>query len=229
MENLIIVGTNTTADLATEFIKSHNLFNIIGFSVNSEYFKKDTYNGLPVYKLESLSEELKHTPFKIFVAMLWNHLNRERRNVYEYCKTQGYSFANLISPTSIIRGTIEGDNCWINDYVIIQDSAIVKSNVMIMAYSLVGSRVIINEHCFLGARSLIAGNSIVGEQSFIGLSSTVFDDTHIGKKCIVGACTSVKRNLPDYSRVITSADNVVIKQYSENDIENKLVFSKNVR
>ena len=98
-----------------------------------------------------------------------------------------------------------------------------------MAQSLIGANCHIEPHCFFAAKSLLGGGSCVGEQSFIGFSSIVFDDTKIGKKCIVGACTAVKRNMPDYSKYITSSDNIVIKQYDEAEIESKLVFSKNKR
>ncbi len=73
------------------------------------------------------------------------------------------------------------------------------------------------------------GGTTIEEQSFVGLNATVFDDTKIGKKCIIGACTAVKRNMPDCSRYVTSSDNIVIKQYSEDEIESKLIFSKNKR
>ena len=137
--------------------------------------------------------------------------------------------ANLISPNAIIRGNIKGDNCWIHDYVIIQNDAQLESDIAIMAYSLIGADTHIGSHCFFGARSLLGGGSVIGEQSFVGLNATIFDDTKIGKKCLVGACTAVKRNMPDFSKYVTSSDDIVIKQYSEDEIENKLVFSKNKR
>ena len=51
----------------------------------------------------------------------------------------------------------------------------------------------------------------------------------IGKKCLIGACAVVKRNMPDFSKCATSSSSMVIKQYGENEIEEKLVASKNVR
>jgi len=229
MENLIIVGLSKTARHAYSFIKDHNLFNVIGFAVNEQYKTESSFLGLNVYSLERLKEEVEHDDFLVFVAMLWNHLNRDRKMVYDYCKKSGYRMANLISPLSSIRSELQGDNCWIHDYVVIQQDAKLGSDIAIMSGTLIGANTIVGSHCFFGAHSLLGGGSTVGEQTFVGLSSTIFDDTTIGKKCIVGACTAVKRNMPDFSKYVTPSDNIIIKQYTEEEVENKLVFSNNVR
>ena len=229
MKDLIIIGLSKTADHVYEFVKSYDLFNIVGFAVNEKYKTISKYKGLPVFSIEKLEEEYGSNDFCVFVAMLWNHLNKDRRNVYESCKDKGWIMANIVSPTAIVRGNIKGDNNWIHDYVIIQNNAELESNIAIMAQSLIGANTHVASHCFFGAKSLLGGGSIVGEQTFIGINSIVFDDTVIGRKCIVGACTAVKRNMPDFSKYITSSDNFVIKQYNEEEIEDKLVFSKNKR
>lgn len=230
MENLVIVGIGTNSRLALSFIKYHNLFNVIGFAVNKDYYTCDTFEGYPVYSLEELENKIgSKDGYSLFISLLWNHLNADRRKLYDYCKTQGFKLANLISPLAIIRSEIKGDNCWIQDQVVIQNDTVIGSNVAIMAGALIGADCNVGSHCFFGAHSLLAGGCTLGEQSFVGLKATVFDDTKIGKKCIVGACTAVKRNMPDYSKYITSSDNIVIKQYDEAEIESKLVFSKNKR
>lgn len=229
MDNLIIIGTSTNARHVYEFVRMYKLYNVIGFAVNSQYKTSETLFDLPIYELESLKEKVTGS-FKVFIALLWNNLNRDRRELFEYCESKNFKFANLISPTAIIRKSSKlGRNCWVHDYVIIQNNTQIGDNVAIMAYTLIGADCMVGSHCFFGARSLLGGGSKIGRQSFVGLNSTIFDDTIIGEKCIIGACTSVKRNIPSYSKYITSSDNIIIKQYSEDEIENKLVFSKNKR
>ena len=229
MENLIIVGTGTNARHAFEFVKMYGLYNVIGFAVNQEYKKEDSFQGLPLYALEEIKGKVK-SPFKIFIGLLWNRLNQDRRNLFEYCEKQGFEFANLISPHAIIRESSQlGKNCWVHDFVIIQNNAVIGNNVPIMAYTLIGADTKVGSHCFFGARSLLGGGSVIGEQCFVGLNSTIFDDTKIGDKCIIGACTAVKRNVPSYSKYITSSENITIKTYSEEEVINKLIYSKNQR
>lgn len=228
-EKLIIVGLGTNARHVYEFVKYYNLYDVVGFAVNSIYKTQDSFYNLPVYTLENLVNEYGSNDFVVFVALLWNHLNRDRKQLYDYCKSKGFKMVNLVSPKSVIRGEINGDNCWIHDFVIIQNDAKLESDIAIMAYSLIGADTRVSSHCFFGARSVLGGGSSIGEQSFVGINATVFDDTIIGKKCIIGACTAVKRNMSDFSRYITKSDDIVIKNYAEDEIEDKLVFSKNVR
>lgn len=229
MKNLIIIGTGKTANYVYEFVKYHRLYPIVGFAVNKEYKKNDRHNGLPVYTLENLEEEYGSSNFCVFVALLWNHLNRDRKHLYNYCKSKSWEMVNLISPTAIVRGNIMGDNCWIHDYAIIQHNATLESNIILMSQALIGPNTHISSHCFLGSKSIIGGGSSIGEQCFVGFNAVIFDDTIVGKKCIIGACTAVKRNMPNFSKYTTTSDNFKYKQYSENQIEEKLISSLNKR
>jgi carbonic anhydrase/acetyltransferase-like protein (isoleucine patch superfamily) len=166
---------------------------------------------------------------KIFVSLGWNKLNAERRYLYERLKSEGFQFANLISPLAVIRGKVEGDNCWINDYTVIQSDACIKSDVTVREGVIIGNGTVINEHCFISVNAVIGGGSSIGEQTFVGMRGTVFDGTKVGEKCLVGACAIVKRNLKDYSVCKTTLNSCEIKQYDENTIEQKLIASKNVR
>ena len=228
MEKIIIVGLSTNARHAYEFIKNYGLYDVVGFAVNEKYYSATTFKGLPVYKLEELEKHYAKDSVKLFIALLWNHLNADRKNLFEVLSSNGWTFANLISPHAKIRGSIEGSNVWIHDDVIVQNDTVIKDNVAVMAMSLIGGDCIIESHCFLGAKSTVGGGSVVGEQSFIGINCTIFDNIIIGKKCILGACTAVKRNVPDYSLFKTSSD-FEIKQFSEAEIENKLIYTMNKR
>ena len=229
-EKLIIIGTNTTARHVYEFIKGYELYDILGFAVDKKYLDKDEFCGNPVYAIEDLSRIFNKNDVKLFVAILWNALNSDRRKLYERLKKEEYQFANIISPTAIVRGSIsEGSNCWIHDYVVVQPGAKIEENCMLMAFTLIGANSQIGAHCFTGTKSTVAGNCIVGEQSFVGINCTVFDDTKIGKKCILGACSVVKRNVEDFSVVKTDVKSMQVINVGEEKIESKLLFKENVR
>lgn len=228
-EKIIIVGISSSAYEAYEFIKGYDLFEVVGFAVDKQYKTMDSYCGLPVFQLETLHKTYKKDDIKLFIAVLWNRLNADRRSLYERLKREGYRFVNVISPTAIIRGELLGDNCWIHDYVVIQPKAQIGANNMFMAFSLVGGAAKIGSHCFMGTKSTVAGGCEVGEQTFVGINCTVFDDTKIGKKCILGACSVVKRNVEDYSVVKTDVNNMIVNYVGKEKIESKLLFRENVR
>lgn len=222
---LIIVGNGTTAETVYNFVEKYKLFEVIGFAVHRKYRTVDTFLGLKNYCLEELD---KSCDFLLFIAMQWNRLNRDRREVYEELKSRGFKFANLVSPSSIIHGKLLGDNCWITDQVIIDSNTIIRSNVFVKVGSYIASNCVIDKHCFIGAKSIIAGGCFVGEQTFIGISTTVFDGVKIGDKCLIGACSIVKRDLLPFTKLVVKHE-YRIKTYGENEIEQKLLFHKNVR
>ena len=77
--------------------------------------------------------------------------------------------------------------------------------------------------------ALTAGRVVVGESTYIGVNATIFNRLNIGTKCLVGACTYVKRHLPDFSRIKTKNEGFIIEQFDESVIENKLIAGKEVR
>lgn len=228
-DKLIIIGLSSTAMHVFDFVTGYNLFDIQGFAVDANYIKEDKFCGLPVYDLEKLEDHFDMKQVKVFVALLWNRLNSDRKLLYERMKRKGYCFANIISPHAVIRGKLVGDNCWIHDYVVIQSKAEIGSDCMLMAFALVGDYTKMEDHCFMGTKSTIGGKSSIGEQTFIGINCTVFDETSVGKKCILGACTAVKRNVDDFTVIKTASDNNTVIQMKENTIEEKLLFKRNIR
>lgn len=228
-EKLIIVGISSTARHVYDFVQGYHLYEILGFAVDEQYRTSDRFCDLPVYSLETLDDVFDKTEIKIFVAILWNRLNSDRKYLYERLKAQGYQFANLISPSAVIRGKLLGDNCWVHDYVVIQSQVEIGEDTMLMAFSLVGDYAQVGRHCFLGAKSTVAGKSLIGDQTFIGINCTVFDGTKVGKKCILGACTVVKRNVDDFSVVKTDTKSMIVVSCEEKNIESKLMFEKNER
>ncbi len=183
-----------------------------------------------MWDLAHLHEHIDVENDFVFVAVLWSHLNADRRHLFERVRQMGrFRFANIISPNAIIRGEIRGVNCWICDNVLLQERAVIEDDVYVMDRAIVAHRAVVKSHAFITIGATVLGAVVIGEQSYIGANATIFDETHIGRKCIVGACTYVKRNLQDCSVIKTPSDSFVIKTYPESEIENKWVAHKNVR
>lgn len=229
LKNLIVVGTSTAAETIYKFVEFYELFHVIGFAVDSEYKASDTFQDLPVFDLDLIDNHFDKENDLLFVAIQWNRLNRDRREVYEKLLTLGYKFANIISPHSIIRTNDIGENCWISDQVVIESDTIIGNNVFIKTNAIISHYSNIGDHSFIGANSFIAGEAKIGKQTFIGISATVFDQVTIGEKCIIGAATIIKRNISPYSLVKSSVENQQVKQYDSKEIEEKLLANKNVR
>lgn len=230
LPELVILGISETADRLSKFIEHYHLFNIIGYAVNKNYYTTSEFRNKPVWVLEDLDHQIDISEVQVFTGVFWNHLNADRRKLYEITKLlfPSIKFANIISPTAVIRGSI-GENNWLMDYVVIQEDAYVSNNCILADYSFVGHKTKVGQHSFIGPKALVGGTCVIGEQTFIGLSSTIFNDTTIGEKCIIGAATAVNRNVPSFSRVNLNCNNQIIKQYSPEEVEDKWVAKRNIR
>lgn len=229
MDNLLIVGTSTTARSIYKYVVDYNLFNLLGFVVDKEYKTCDVYCDMPVFSFDELPSEFDKEKDLLFIAMEWDRLNATRRKLYLRLKGEGYKLANIISPHAIIHGNILGDNCWICDNVVIENDSVVYDDNFIKTGAIVQHLSIIESHCFIGARAQMAGGVHIGEQSYVGIGAIIFNGVNIGRKCLVGGATYVKRHLPDFCAIKTKSDEFVIKQYGEDEIEAKLLASIKVR
>lgn len=234
MKNLVIVGISDTADRIARFVERYSLYNIIGCTVNKEYVPEGGMaevggQNRKVFPLEELDKFIDKENDLLFVAVLWNRLNADRRYLYEKVKLMGYHFANIISPNAQVRGELLGDNCLISDGVFVQEHVKLGNDIFVMDNAMVGHRTIVSDHVFITIRATVCGSVTIGEQSYIGANATVFDEVKIGKKCLIGGATIVKRNVPDCSVVKTPNDTMIIKQYPEDAIENKWQAHHNVR
>lgn len=222
-KDIYIFGTGTLAKKITILINKYNLYNIIGYVVDSKYKDCGSFFDKPVFSLESFN-----TSVNMFIAYGWNNLNKDRRNLYERLNEQ-HNLVNVISPKSSIYGELKGNNCWIADNVIINAESVINSNVFIDSNGYVGCNTKIKDHCYLAVGSTVAGGCTISEQTFIGIRATVIDEVFIGEKCLIGAGTTVKRNVVPYSLIKTMNNNQETKLYDEHTIENKLNFKRNVR
>lgn len=221
---LCIIGANETAERILLFCEKYNLFNVIGFAVDKAYIKSKYFHNRPVWPIEELEQHIDKNNCYIYIALFWNHLNGDRRRLYERMEKAQWSFANIISPLASIRGKGNiGTNCWIMDYVVIQEGVQIGNNVIVADFVFIGNGAQIANHCFLAARSSVMGSANIGEQTFIGIGATIFDVVKVGRKCLVGACTIQKYDLPDFSVVKVNTINNSIKQYAEDEIESKWV------
>lgn len=224
-EQLILIGTGPSARNYLAIVRKYDLFDVTGFAVNDSFRICDRYMGLPVFSLERLENEVTGD-FRVFVALEWNRLNADRRNLFDYCREKGFKFASIISPLSQNFAKSIGDNCFVGDFSVLYDECILGDDVICLGQNCVGQDTSVGDHSFLSQQASIADMTTVGSQCFIGINSCIFHELTIGDKCIIGGGAVVKRDLPDFSSIRVSDESMTLKQYDANVIESKLVANK---
>lgn len=226
MEDLIIVGTGDRSKDVKNFVERYKLFNIVGYACSKEYVESSK-KKLPnenVYFLDELDKYFDKSSIKLFVAIShFQYLNRDRRNIFNRLKNDGWHFATLIFPTATLASTSIGEGSWIMDDAYIGVDVIIGENTVVGVKSVIAHYNKIGNHIYIAPNSTILGNVDIGDSCFVGSRSLIFNNVKVGEKCLIGGGTIIKRNLPSYCHIKLPDDVVIIRQFDSESIEMKLI------
>jgi sugar O-acyltransferase (sialic acid O-acetyltransferase NeuD family) len=187
-QKLVIVGDGETAEIAYEYFTHDSNFEVVAFSIEKQYIKKETLFGLPVIPFEDIENLYKPENYKVFVAVSSSKLNRVRTKLYEQAKAKGYSLASYVSSKAFVWRNAEiGENCFILENNVIQYNAKIGNNVTLWSGNHVGHRTVIRDNCFICSQVTIAGFCEIGENCFLGINACLADGLKVAKDCVVGA------------------------------------------
>ena len=191
-KKLIIIGNTSNAKLAHFYFNSDSEYNIVGFSVNTEYISSPKFCDLPVFPLENLSKSHPKEDFYLFVSIGYSNMNNTRKRIYLECKNMGYSMANYISSScNFLTDREIGDNNFILEDNTIQPFVEIGSNNVIWSGNHIGHDVKIMNHCFITSHVVISGFTIIKNNCFIGVNSTLRDDILIAPYSLIGAGVTI--------------------------------------
>lgn len=197
-EKLIIVGDSSFAEVAYEYFTHDSSYEVVAFSVETEYMTKTTLFGLPVVAFEDLEKKYSPSEYKIFVATVYTKLNRLRTRLSAAAKAKGYRLASYISPRAFVWRNCEiGEHCFIFENNVIQPFVKIGNNVVLWSGNHIGHHSVIKDNCFIASHVVISGSVIIGENCFIGVNATFANDIQVGKNCLIGAGALVVKHVED--------------------------------
>ncbi len=80
---LIIFGTGETADIAFEYFTHDSEYDVVAFTVETEYLKETALHGLPVISFDELEKHFAASEVHIFVAKMCWHTMKYSRNAIQ--------------------------------------------------------------------------------------------------------------------------------------------------
>lgn len=187
-KKLIIFGTGDIAQLAHYYFTQDSDYQVVAFSVNSDFMIESTFCDLPVVPFESLTEGYSCAEHSVFVALSYSKLNEVRKDKYLAAKSLGYPIASYISSRATVfnDGRI-GENCFILEDNTLQPFVTIGNNVTLWSGNHIGHHSTIADHVFVASHVVISGGVHIAEQCFIGVNATLRDHIKIGEKCVIGA------------------------------------------
>ncbi|WP_392386221.1 acetyltransferase [Marinomonas primoryensis] len=187
MKKLIIFGNGDIAELAYIYFTNDSEYEVVGFTVDSEYLQKDSFLNLPNLPYDKLLEVFPPDDFVVFVAMSYAKVNEVRKHKYNQLKELGYNFASYISSKASNYSESIGENCFILEDNTIQPFVKIGNNVTLWSGNHIGHHTVIADHCFITSQVVISGGCKIGQLTFIGVNSTLRDHINVGESNVIGA------------------------------------------
>ncbi len=201
-KKLILVGAGEFALIAYEYFTYDSDYEVTAFSVEREFVKETSINGVPVVAFEEIEQHYPPEQCDMFVAVPASQLNRLRTRLYLKGKEKGYTFASYVSSRAFVwRNAVIGENCFLFEHNTVQPFVEIGNNVILWSGNHIGHRSVIRDNCFLSSHVVVSGYCDIGESCFIGVNSTFNDHITVPRDCVIASGTLVNKNLKNPERI----------------------------
>ncbi|MSO54339.1 MAG: acetyltransferase [Rhodospirillales bacterium] len=117
---------------------------------------------------------------------------QRRREVYERFYSQGYRFADILHPSTVIAAdTILGEGIQVMAGTIIQPGCRIGANVLLNTRTLIDHDCIIGDHVHVAPGAVLSGGVVIGESAHVGTGAAVIQDVVIGARAVIAAGAAV--------------------------------------
>ena len=196
-DRLVLLGDSAFAEVAYEYFTCDSEFEVVAFSVERAYLRRDSLLGLPVVPFEDLEPHFAPADHHFYAALVYTQQNKLRARLYASAKSRGYRPASYISRHAFVwRDARIGEHCFVFENNVIQPRVRIGRNVVLWSGNHIGHHSTIKDHCFLSSHVVLSGFVEVGESCFMGVNSTVANNVTIGDHCLIGAGALVLSDVP---------------------------------
>lgn len=194
-KSLVIIGDGETAQIAYEYFTHDSPYEVVAFSVEKAFLKRESLYDLPILPLESLTEAYPPSDYHAYVAISYTKLNRVRSRLFKQVKAMGYQLATYVSSHAFVwHNASIGENSFIFENNVIQHQVTIGSNVILWSGNHIGHQTIIHDHCYLSSHVVVSGFCEIGSHSFLGVNCSINDTVKIAEDCVIGSGAVVIRS-----------------------------------
>lgn len=193
---LVILGDSAFAEVAYEYFTHDSEYEVVAFSVEKEFLKRQTLFGLPVVPFEKMENNFAPEEHFFFAALAYTTLNRLRKRLYQAAKNKGYAPASYVSSRAFVWPNVQiGEHCFIFENNVVQPFVKLGNNIILWSGNHIGHHSSLGDHCFIASHVVISGFVSIEKNCFIGVNATVSNNVIIGKDCVIGAGALVIKDL----------------------------------
>ena len=205
MEDILMLGIGGHAHSVVDSIEQNGIYNIIGF-LDKEERQGEHFRDYQVIDTDAALGKYYDNGIRnafITIGYMGKHTIREK--LYCQLKEIGYTLPNVIDNSAIIASDVS-----LEDGVFVGKRAIINANTYIGKMCIINTGAIIEHDCKVEAFSHISVGSIlcggvhVGREAFVGANAVVIQGKSVDDQCIVGAGEIVVKSINDKCTVINS-------------------------
>lgn len=203
MKKIVLFGAGglgkEVANMILQINKRKLTYDLLGFVVESKYFKPDTYvNGLPVLGDEQWLLQNKDVCCCCTIANV-----HQKARIQDFFSEQGIKFETIVDVTAHIAPFSNvGDGCIIYPYVLVSSNVTIEKGVLLNSYVTVGHDACIGKYSTVQPTTGISGNVKIGEKVSIGGHAFIVPGKKIGDEAVVAAGSIVFGNVKANTTVL---------------------------
>ena len=219
MAKLIIFGAGDIARLAHYYFTRDSEHEVVGFTVDSEYCRSETFLDLPLVPFDKVAVLYSAGEYKMFVALSYARMNRLRAEKYHQAKKIGYELVSYVSSRcSFLTDSPVGDNCFILEDNTIQPFVRIGNNVTLWSGNHIGHDSVIEDHCFLASHIVVSGRCHIHPHCFIGVNATLRNSITIAEGTLIGAGAVIMKDTSEQGVYLPERAKLFSKNSSEIDL-----------
>jgi sugar O-acyltransferase (sialic acid O-acetyltransferase NeuD family) len=200
---IVIIGDSAFAEIAFEYFSHDSEYDVVGFSVEKEYLKRDSLFGLSIVPFEDIDNIWAPAEHSFFAAATYTQSNRLRTRLYEQAKEKGYRPASYVSSRAFVWRNCEiGEHCFIFEDNTVQPFVAIGRNNVLWSGNHIGHHSKIKDNCFISSHVVISGFCEIGDYCFMGVNSTIANNVSVGNNCLIGAGALVLGDVDDNQTVV---------------------------
>jgi sugar O-acyltransferase (sialic acid O-acetyltransferase NeuD family) len=194
-KKLVILGDSAFAEVAYEYFTHDSDYEVVGFSVESAFLKRNDLCGLPVVSFEEIQEHFDSSDVEFYAAMVYTQLNRLRTRLYEAAKSKGYRPASYISSRAFVwQNATFGEHCFVFENNTVQPFVEIGNNVVLWSGNHIGHHSKIGDNCFIASHVVISGFCSIGRNAFMGVNATLANNVNLGDDNWIGPSVNIARD-----------------------------------
>jgi UDP-N-acetylbacillosamine N-acetyltransferase len=184
---LILYGDSSYAEMIAHYFNTDSSYEVVAFCVDRDYQTRRSIGSLPVIPLEEIETQYAPEDHHIFAAIGYKRV-RTHKALYQKITTLNYPVASYISTQAIVDSSADiGQNCLILPGAIIEPEVHIEENCFINSGAILCHHARLGAHCIIAAGSLVGGYTTIGPCSLIGFRATVAELLKVEEETLVGA------------------------------------------